>query len=286
MLGDWVNLMGHQKAAYEMLTRLYTPETIVQSPFLLKVIWWYVRFDLFVGFQSGGEAVLSRDWYVAVHERFVQKKNENPGELHLKYEERFAYSRLVAKDIHDFFLRKARGQMDLDTFMQQFPAIDAKVKGLGEQIDPELLDPSKKIKHFEGTVDPDSIVNIMEPDVIWGGDHWMSNYLLLDLYGIAFMYHLSISMAMRKPFEPEIVQKAYQAAQMFEALCQYPNAPPGSIFEAQASIAIGMLFLPKDPKTRDWCRNSFAKIESSGYALVSFFPSLLSLCSLASPQNL
>jgi hypothetical protein len=66
-LGDWVNLMGHQKAAHEMLTRLYTPETIVKSDFLLKVVFWYVRFDLFVGFQSVGGAVLSRDWYVAVH---------------------------------------------------------------------------------------------------------------------------------------------------------------------------------------------------------------------------
>lgn len=256
-----------------MLTRLYTPETIVKSDFLLKVVFWYVRFDLFVGFQSVGGAVLSRDWYVAVHERFVQKMKENPEDLSNKYEASFAYSRLVAKDVHDFFSRKGRGQMSDEEFIQQMPVIDAQIRGLEKTVDAQLLDPSKKIQHIDASPDPHSIVNALEPDTIFGGRYWMSNYLLLDFAGISFMYHLSISMAMRKPFEPEIVQKAYWVAQVFEALCQYPNAPPGAILEAQASIAIAMLFLPKDAKTCDWSRHTFAKIESAGYVSPSsMFP--------------
>jgi hypothetical protein len=78
MLGDWVNLMGHQKAAYDMLIRLYSPKTIIRSDFLLKVSLWYTRFDLFVGLQSGSEAVLSHDWYEAIHEFYAQKASEQP----------------------------------------------------------------------------------------------------------------------------------------------------------------------------------------------------------------
>ncbi|CAI6337554.1 unnamed protein product [Periconia digitata] len=271
VLGDWVNLMGHQKAAYDMLVRRYSPETIVQSNFLLKIVLWYIRFDLFVGFQSGGEAVLSREWYVAVHERYMQRKAENPDSLQLRYEERFAYTRVIAKDVHDLFLRKGRGQMSDEETMQQFAVMDGKLRNLDENIDPELMDTNKKIKRLQGNPDPNGIFNGSEPNVIWGGEYYMSNFVLLDLYGILFMYHLSISMAMRKPFEPDMVQKAYQTAQMFEALCQLPNAPPGAIFEAQATIAIAMLFLPKDPTTRDWCRRSFVKIESSGY----IYPAIL-----------
>src|SRR6186713_2524290 len=105
MLGDWVNLMGHQKAAYEILTRLYTPHSIMQTELLRKVLLWYTRFDLFVGFQSGGESVLGRDWYVAAHDYYAQKAREDPDNLTLKYEERFSYSRLVAKDSSDLFAR-------------------------------------------------------------------------------------------------------------------------------------------------------------------------------------
>ncbi|KAF1960595.1 hypothetical protein CC80DRAFT_260893 [Byssothecium circinans] len=271
VLGDWVNLMGHQKAAYEMLTRLYTPKTITQSNFHLKVLLWYVRFDLFVGFQSGGEATLSRDWYVAVHEHYVQRNRDGPDDLNLKYEERFAYSRLVAKDVHDFFSRKGKGQMSDEAFMQRLPQLEEMVNNLDKNIDPELLNPKMKVKRFPGTPEPDNIVNPYEPDILWDGSHWTSNYLLLDMYGIIFMFNVSISMAMRKPFEPHVIDKAFRTAQIFEAIRLYPGAPPGAMLEAQATVAIGMIFLPKDPKTSNWCRRTYARIESAGY----IYPSIL-----------
>jgi hypothetical protein len=277
--------MGHQKAAYEMLTRLYTPQTITQSDFLLKILLWYIRFDLFVGFQSGGEATLSRDWYLAVQEHYTRRNHETPGDLNLKYEERFAYSRLVAKDVHDVFLRKARGQLSDEAFMQQLPLLDKKVKDLITNINSELLDTNMLVKNFPGEPDPECIVNPHEPGIIWDGPHWTSNYLLLDTYGILFMYNVSISMAMRKPFDPEVVNKAYRVAQMFEAIRIYPGSPPGAILEAQATIAIAMIFLPKDPKTSNWCRQTYARIESAGYVLTQFFLinilSLLGVCSFS-----
>ncbi|KAF2242931.1 hypothetical protein BU26DRAFT_438087 [Trematosphaeria pertusa] len=265
VLGDWVNLMGHQKAAYEMLTRLYTPQTIVQSDFLLKVLLWYIRFDLFVGFQSGGEAVLDREWYVAVHDYYSQKCRDNPDDLTLKYEERFAHSRLVAKDSSDLFSRKAKGLISDEAFMEQLPKLDERVRSLDKNIDPALLESQDKIESILGSPDPDDIVNPYEPGILWEGPRWTSNYLLLDMYGIMLMYNISISMAMRKPFDPEIVQKAYRAVQVFEAVCAYPNAPPGAIIEAQATCAIATIFLPKDAKTVNWCRRNFVKIESAGY---------------------
>lgn len=270
--------MGHQKAAYEMLTRLYTPQTIVQSDFLLKVLLWYIRFDLFVGFQSGGEAVLDREWYVAVHDYYSQKCRDNPDDLTLKYEERFAHSRLVAKDSSDLFSRKAKGLISDEAFMEQLPKLDERVRSLDKNIDPALLESQDKIESILGSPDPDDIVNPYEPGILWEGPRWTSNYLLLDMYGIMLMYNISISMAMRKPFDPEIVQKAYRAVQVFEAVCAYPNAPPGAIIEAQATCAIATIFLPKDAKTVNWCRRNFVKIESAGY--VSQSPQSFSLSCL------
>ncbi|KAF2684363.1 hypothetical protein K458DRAFT_302760 [Lentithecium fluviatile CBS 122367] len=265
VLGDWVNLMGHQKAAYDMLTRLYTPETITQSEFHLKVLLWYIRFDLFVGFQSGGESVLSRDWYVAVHDHYHNKAEGNPDDLNSRYEERFAYSRLAAKDSNDLFSRKGKGLLSDEVFMQQLAELNARIDGLDKHIHPMLLDPKDKVKSFPGTPDHDSIVNPYEPGILWDGPHWTTNYLVMDMYGIMFMHHISISMAMRKPFDHAYVEKAFRAAQAFEAIRNYPHAPPGAIIEAQATMAIASIFMPKDKKTTDWCRRQFVRIESAGY---------------------
>ncbi|KAH6611969.1 hypothetical protein C7974DRAFT_88510 [Boeremia exigua] len=265
MLGDWVNLMGHQKAAFDMLTRLYTPKTITQSDFLLKVLLWYTRFDLFVGLQSGGEAVLSLDWYEAVHEYFVGKVRDHPEDMGYKYEERFAYSRLVAKNSSDLFSRMGKGLLSPQEFMENLPVVQNKVEGLIKSIGPELLNPAYKVESIPGQPRPDDIVDAYEPNVIWGDDLWTTNYLMLDFWSINFMHNISTSMAFKKPFAPELTTLAYKAAQTFEAMCAYPGAPSGAIIEAQVSVAIATLFLPKDPKTMQWCRRTFANVESCGY---------------------
>lgn len=265
MLGDWVNLMGHQKAAFDMMTRLYTPKTICESDFLLKVLLWYTRFDLFVGLQSGGEAVLSRDWYDAVHECYVMKVRDNPEDMGYKYEERFAYSRIVAKDSSDLFSRVGKGLLSPQEFMEQLPVVQNKVEGLIESVGSDLQNPAYKVDNIPGRPGPDDIVNAFEPNVIWADKLWTTNFLMLDFWSINFMYNISTSMAFKRPFAPELTALAYKATQMFEAMCAYPKAPPGAIIEAQVSFAIATLFLPKDPKTMQWCRRMFAKVESRGY---------------------
>jgi hypothetical protein len=264
MLGDWVNLMGHQKAAFDMLTKLYTPQSITQSDFLLKVSLWYTRFDLFVGFQSGWESVLSRDWFEAVHECYVQKVRDNPDDVGFKYEERFAYSRLVAKDSNDLFARTQKGQITPQDFMAQLPGLREKVDGLRTAFPADIVDPEYMVKHFPGKCDPDDIVDPYEPNIMWSGPLYTTNFLLLDTWGIVFMYNISEAMALRKPFSPEMMTEAYKAVQLFEAMCAYPDSPPGMLIEAQVSYAIAFLFLPKDQKTTQWCRRTFANVEASG----------------------
>jgi hypothetical protein len=264
MLGDWVNLMGHQKAAFDMLTRLYTPQSITQSDFLLKVSLWYIRFDLFVGFQSGGEAVLGREWFEAVHECYKQKVLDDPGDIGIRYEERFAYSRLVAKDSNDLFARTQKGLITPQDFMAQLPVLRETVESLSANIPTELTNPDYKVKHIPGTPHPDDIVDPYEPDLIYGDELYMTNFMKLDTWGIEFMFRISEAMALRRPFSPESTQEAYKAVQLFEAMCAYPESPKGMILEAQVSFAIAFLFLPKDPKTTQWCRRTFARVEASG----------------------
>lgn len=62
VLGDWVNLLGHQRAAYEILLELYTPETIVESGMTRAILGWYMKLDAFASLVSGSEMVLDKQW--------------------------------------------------------------------------------------------------------------------------------------------------------------------------------------------------------------------------------
>jgi hypothetical protein len=115
-----------------------------------------------------------------------------------------------------------------------------------------------------GEPDPDDIVNPYEPNVMWKDPLYTTNLLKLDIWGIVFMFNISEAMALRRPPGPEVVKGAYQAVQLFEAMCAYPGSPTGMLLEAQVSFAIAFLFLPKDQKTNQWCRRTFAKVEASG----------------------
>lgn len=265
MLGDWVNVTGHQKAAHDILSRLYTPETIAQSELLKKVLWWYTRFDLYVGIQAGGEGVLQRDWYVAAHEYARKQAREAPDNMSLKYDERFAYSRLIAKDANDFFTKKARGLLTDAEFIEQLPMVVDRMHKFETEIDPALLDPNYYVKDLIGTPDPEDIVNPYQPKVIWGGSRWTTNYVLLDMYGIIFMFQIQLAQALRKPFDSDIHEKALRVCRMWEAMSIYPLSPPGAIVEAQSALSIAALFLPANQNTVRWFRKRMAKIEAAGY---------------------
>lgn len=267
LLGDWVNLMYHQRAAYEVLTRLYTPQSMIKTDLQRKILLWYTRFDLFVGLQSGGEAVLDREWFLVLRDYYQDQAEKHPDNINLKYELRFATSRLIATDTSLLLGKKAKGLIPDDEFMAQFMDIGEQLSDLSNSIDPVLTDPTAYVTDFTGAppLDPDDIVNPYEQKLIWKDKQWTTNFLYMDLWGIEFMYKIQLSMAMRKLPDPDVTGKAYRAAQMFEALINWPHSPPGTMFEAQASLAIAILFLPKDPKTIQWCRRTLAKIESAGY---------------------
>ncbi|KAJ6444519.1 C6 finger domain-containingprotein [Purpureocillium lavendulum] len=42
-LGDWVNLMGHQKAALEIITKVFAPDTVMHNPVGRACLNWYSR---------------------------------------------------------------------------------------------------------------------------------------------------------------------------------------------------------------------------------------------------
>jgi hypothetical protein len=245
---------------------LYTPQTVNQNETLRRALQWYVRFDLFVGLQSGSEAMIGREWFEENHKYWGQQIKERPNDLAAKYEERFAYSRWMAEDCALLFSRKSKGQISDEAFAAEIPILAEKFATWESTIDPALVNPAFLATDFSDWPprDPNDIVDPHDPKYFYIGDLWTTNYIFIDFWAICLMFKSLLALIEGKPPGVDIVQLAFKTAQVFEGCQYYPKAPAGAIIEAQASLALASLFLPRDEKTVMWCRHKFATIESVG----------------------
>ncbi|KAK7710121.1 hypothetical protein SLS57_008459 [Botryosphaeria dothidea] len=266
-LGDWVNLIGHQRAAYEIITSMYTPQTIMQNETLRRIITWYQRFDLMGGIMSGYETVLGRDWFLACTDYYTQQTRDRPHEVGCKFDERLSLCRLFANDCATLFSRKAKDQISDEVFAAECMALDKRIDEWVEQLDPSLTDASKHITNFDGAParDPDDVVDPYDPHFMLGDELFPMNIVFIDYWAIALMFKMQLCNVFQKEPTPEVQKIAYDICKMFESLEMYPNSPPGIVIEASAAIGMGVVHLPRDEKHVMWGRRKFAKVEAQGY---------------------
>ncbi|KAK7509608.1 uncharacterized protein IWZ02DRAFT_495080 [Phyllosticta citriasiana] len=266
-LGDYVNLIGHQKAAFEIITSMYTPQSIMQNETLRRIMSWYARYDLMVGILSGSETVLSREWFLSCAEFYSQQCCDRPHDVGCKFDERLAQCRLLAVDSASLFACKAKGQISEDSFVADCMKLDRQFDDWVEQLDPALQDPSKHLKDFSDRppLGPDDIVDPFDPDFAYEDDIFPMNIVLQDYWAIALMFKTQVCNIMRQPPPPQAEEMAVNICKMFSILEHHPQSPPGLMIELQSSIGMGILNLPKDDTHITWGRRKLAKIESGGY---------------------
>ncbi|RMZ76622.1 hypothetical protein DV738_g4808, partial [Chaetothyriales sp. CBS 135597] len=108
-LGDWVNLVGHHKAGYTMLTALYPkPEAMMLTELGRRIFSWYARFDVMAGLMAGGTPRLDRRWFeanAAWYAGAVYDDPEDDVDIDGTLGSYVASSRLVAFDMARLFAR-------------------------------------------------------------------------------------------------------------------------------------------------------------------------------------
>ena len=55
--------MGHQKAAFEIITKTFDLKTVMQTSVSRACANWYMRFDNFVALMGGFPTDLPREWF-------------------------------------------------------------------------------------------------------------------------------------------------------------------------------------------------------------------------------
>ncbi|KAL9603445.1 MAG: hypothetical protein Q9219_001132 [cf. Caloplaca sp. 3 TL-2023] len=266
-LGDWVNLLGHHKAAYSMLTELHTAESIMESEVRRKILAWYSRFDLFLGFMSGYQTVLGREWFAANHDYHVRLAQQRPGDIHAQIEAGVAGHRILAMDMALLFAKLARGVLSFPEFSSQNVLLAQRIQEWKNSLEPLLSDDRFVVKSFEDVSrrDENDIVDPYRPGGLYQGPLWGMNFLMLDWLGTNVLHTYQTALTMKQPVPRGVVDLALEICRVFETVEYWPQSAPGSILAAQAALGVAALFLPKEERYTMWVRRKLAKIESQGY---------------------
>ncbi|KXS93645.1 hypothetical protein AC578_4208 [Pseudocercospora eumusae] len=277
-LGDWLNLLGHQKAAYSILTDLFTPQTIMQDETRRKIITWYIRFDLFAGIMAGGETQLGREWFAASAEFYERQTRDKPTDLGARFEKYFADSRLLATDVALLFAGKTKNTISDEDFAMGLQKLSTQFADFGHEIEHAFTDSKCFIKSFPDAPEPqsDDLFDFRDPEFLYAGELSTMNFVLIDHWAIDLMFKYQTSLAMGREPGVELTSIALKKAKMFEAIQYGASSQQTAVLGCQASLGIMALFLPKDPAYMTWCRRKFALIEQLGYIYPSNFRSRMS----------
>ncbi|KAL8760659.1 MAG: hypothetical protein Q9184_003174 [Pyrenodesmia sp. 2 TL-2023] len=266
-LGDWVNLIGHQKAAHSMLIELYTVESVMQEELGRKILAWYSRFDLFVGFMSGYETVLGREWFGAKERFHRERAQQHPEDIDARVEAAIASHRFIALDMALLFAKLKVGEITLPEFQIGNEVVTARIRNWGQSLGPLLTDERYIVTSFEGAPkqDEDDIVDPYRLGGLFRGALFPMNFVLVDWLGTNIMHTYQTALITGRPAPPGLLEMALELCRIFESVEYWPESEKGSILQAQAGLGIAALFLPKDERHTMWIRRKLAKIEGEGY---------------------
>lgn len=266
-LGDWVNLLGHQKAAYGILTDLFTPATILETESRRRTLEWYQRFDMRTGFMAGHELVLGREWFCASSDYYRHQAFEHPESINLKMESATASHRLLAMDMAMLFAKLRRGEVTVQDFLSENATISQRLTSLVDHLGPLLSDSKYLVTNFEGAKarDPEDIVDPYKPGGLHQGELFSANFMRMDWISLEMMHKNQTSEVLQQEPPSDLPLLALEVCRLFEAIEYWPQSPPGAVLAAQATLGIATIFLPKDGRHTMWCRRKLAKMESLGY---------------------
>ncbi|KAL0944367.1 C6 finger domain-containing protein [Colletotrichum truncatum] len=266
-LGDWINLMGHQKAAFEMLTHLFTHETASQSPLGRMIVSWYGRFDIFIALMGGFPTMLPRQWFTTFVEHCDKQAAVDEDSLHWKMEAESGRLRVISREMSTLFARGSRGQISQEDFAIEHERIQKELHDWKDGWDRALTDPVHLVTDFSHArpLNEDDIVDPFVPGVLYDFPVFSTTMLTSEWNSTTMMHKCQSPTSKRAELYAELKTHAYAICQIFEAVENWPSRPKGSLILIQACIALSALFLPQDPKHHMWIRRKFALLETMGY---------------------
>ncbi|KAK3318483.1 hypothetical protein B0H66DRAFT_239744 [Apodospora peruviana] len=265
-LGDWVNLMGHQKAALEVLTQLFTPRTVMQSPISRMMLTWYGRFDVFIGIMGSFEASLPREWFTTSLEYYDSMAAAEPANMGWKIEAASAQLRLISMEMSHLFGKGAKQEVSEQEYIAEHRKLSNVLNGWKDGWDPALEDPAYLVTEFpnDRALDPDDIVNPFVSGTLFRPPLFASTILSCEWHSIALMHESQAVSEASEEARVALMEHAYAICQICETVEFWPHSPAGSLIILHPCLAIASLFVPRDTRHHMWIRTKFALLEGMG----------------------
>lgn len=258
--------MGHQKAAFEIITKMFTPQTVMQTPMGRMCLSWYARFDNFVALMGGFPTDLPREWFTAMVSFHQSQMTANPDAIRWKIDERSARLRLISYDMSIVFARGSRGQISPEEFVQEHDKLSERLMSWKNTWDPALSDANYLVTEFthRQPLDPDDFVDPYAPGILYDFPLFSSTVISAEWHSIMVMHKCQSSSTSPEILFADLRSHAYATCRYFETLEFWPSTPKGTMVLMQAGIAIASLFLPQDSRHQMWLRRKFAFLENMG----------------------
>jgi hypothetical protein len=255
-LGDWVNLMGHQKAAFEVLTQLFTAQSVMQTPAGRVALMWYSRFDVFIGLMGSFEPSLSREWFSTPVEYYESRAAAEPNNVSFKIEACSARLRYTSMEMTLLYSKGAKKEVTEDEYIAEHRRLSAVIDGWKDSLDPTLTDASFLVADFPGNQipNPDAIVNPFAPGVLFRPPLFASTILASEYHSIALMHGSQGASKLTQEARATLVERAYAICQICESVEFWPHSPAGSLIILQACLSIAALYVRRDPRHHMWIR--------------------------------
>lgn len=254
--------MGHSNACHQILTDLFTPETVVQDEIRREIIRWYFRFELFSGTMSGEEVHLSRDWFEAAEQYYANEVADDPDNLGAKFEELFATNRILAYDFTVLTTAKLGNGISAEEcerrsriLIDRIDAFSSKLQSM-VPYNPAYVETSSSPQ----TGNAMSATPKSETDVFYKGQYFTMNFVLLDFWTVELMARQQISQA----DSSSLSTTALKVRRMVEQMHHHPSSPTGALLACQAAVGIATIFL-ETTEHIEWARHTLNAIEQSGY---------------------
>lgn len=272
-LGDWVNLMGHQRAAFKILSQLLTPQSAMQTSVSRILLTWYARFDISVGMMAGFETMLSREWLSTVVQFAETQVANSPGPELLVWKTEFqaASLRLISMDMSVLFAKGGRGEITTATFSAEYNRLLSRLHEWRSSLDPAVTDSSYLVTDFSGhrralrdNDDNDDVVNPYRAGYLYEKPLFRMTILLAEWNSLILMHKSQEANALQQEPSDELKGHALAICEIFETVELWPGTPKGALMPIQPCLAMAALFVPRDARHHMWMRRKYALIERLG----------------------
>ncbi|EGR51656.1 uncharacterized protein TRIREDRAFT_56141 [Trichoderma reesei QM6a] len=266
-LGDWVNLMGHQKAAYEVLTQIYTPLTVMETSIGRMCFSWYARFDNIVALMGRIPTEIPRVWFTSMITYYQNQIACNPEDLRWRIEDRSARLRLISWDMSILYARGSAKQISKSDYANQHSYLTAQLEEWKATWDPALCDEQFLVTDFNWRLplNSDDIVDPYRPGLLYDHPLFNNTVITMEWHSILIMHKTQSPELSKEELFTEVSSHAFAVCELFECLEFWPDLPPGALIAVQPCLAIAALFLPHDPSHNMWLRRKFALLETQGH---------------------